>query len=66
MELKQTILFVLFILLGSSVTSHNPEGITEEGDKLYIMYVIRIFFIPPTREGRIMYIMYNRKFNLKS
>ena len=33
MELKQTILFVLFILLGSIMESHNPEGITGEIEK---------------------------------
>ena len=32
-ELKQTILFVLFILLGSIMESHNPEGITGEIEK---------------------------------
>ena len=31
MELKQTIMFVLFILLGSIIESDNPVGITGEG-----------------------------------
>jgi len=33
MELKQTIMYVLFILLGSITESDNPEGITGKGEK---------------------------------